>query len=123
MAVIRRFQDLIVWQKSHQLALQVYKVTKQFPKEETYVLTSQIRRAVISIGSNIVEGFNRKTVKDSLQFYNIATGSLHELEYQLLLARDLQYISNRDYDMLQISLTEVSKLLFSWSKSQRDNFF
>jgi len=92
MTPIRRFEDLKVWQKAHELVLLVYKLTAKFPAEEKYGLSSQKRRAAVSVASNIVEGFKRRTVKDSLNFYNTADASLEELCYQSLVARDLGYI-------------------------------
>ena len=90
---IKNFTDLIVWQKAHLLVLEIYKITKLFPKEETYGLINQMRRAVISITSNIAEGFGRQGYKEKIQFYFIASGSLAELENQILVARDLKYFS------------------------------
>jgi len=118
MRKITTFKDLKLWQKAHELVLQVYKITEKFPKSEMYGLSSQIRRAIVSVVSNIVEGFERKTSKDSLHFYNIADGSLEEVKYQLLLTRDLGYLDKETYKKI-ISLTEeVSKMLNSWIKSQ-----
>ncbi len=121
MAQIKTFQDLKVWQKAHQLVIKIYKITSRFPAEEKYGLTSQMRRAAVSVASNIVEGFRKRTVRDSLNFYNISDSSLEELKYQLLVSRDLRYISGGDYqDALNLS-EEVGKMLFSWVKSQRNN--
>ena len=115
---INTFPDLRVWQKAHKLALQIYKISKKFPKSEMYGLSSQIRRAVVSIASNIVEGFERKSSKDSLHFYNIADGSLEEVKYQLLLSHDLEYIDDKAYKETLELAEEVSKMLNSWIKSQ-----
>jgi four helix bundle protein len=87
----KSFKDLIVWQKSHQLVLEIYKMTKNFPKEELYCLTSQIRRSSISVAANITEGFKKKTTAEKLRFLNIAQGSLSETEYYLILSADLEY--------------------------------
>ena len=84
-----------------------------------FSLTSQIRRAVISIPANIVEGFRRKTVRDSIHFYNIADASLEELKYHLLLSHDLQYINEKEYQEILSLCEEVSKMLNSWIKSQK----
>src|SRR3989304_2556410 len=121
MANIRKFEDLKVWQKAHQLVLMVYKLTSKFPPEEKYGLSSQKRRAVVSVASNIVEGFKRRTVKDSLNFYNTADASLEELRYQTLLSKDLGYISEIEYIELIKLEEEVSKMLNSWIKSQKGN--
>ncbi|GGD22413.1 four helix bundle protein [Hyunsoonleella pacifica] len=109
------FQDLIVWQKGHAFVLEVYKITKSFPKEEVYGLTSQFRRAAVSITANISEGFKRVSAKEKLRFYNISQASLEECRYFLILSKDLGYIND---NTLQITLIEeVSKLLNSYCKS------
>ncbi|HOX29979.1 MAG TPA: four helix bundle protein [Candidatus Paceibacterota bacterium] len=117
MGKIISFHDLSVWHKAHCLVLQVYKETKEYPKSEIYGLTSQIRRAAVSVASNIVEGFERKSAKDSLHFYNIADGSLEELRYQLLLSKDLFYLDECKYAELVKLSEEVSKMLNGWIKS------
>ena len=91
MQKIRNFEDLQVWQEAHQLALDVYKATGTYPQREQYGLVSQMRRAAVSVPANIAEGFGRKSVKEKLNFYNIAQGSLSELKYYFILARDLGY--------------------------------
>ncbi|MDO8504955.1 MAG: four helix bundle protein [bacterium] len=121
MAVIKTFRDLQVWQKAHALVLEVYRITKVFPSHEMYGLVSQLRRAVISVASNIVEGFKRRSVQDSIHFYNMADASLEEVKYQLLVARDLEYISNKAYDSVLQLAEETSKMLRSWIISQRQN--
>lgn len=93
---IKSFTDLKVWQEGHKLVVIIYKITKSFPKEETYSLIDQMRRAVISITSNVAEGFGRKSYKEKLQFYYHAQGSLIELKNQLLVARDVGYFKNRE---------------------------
>ena len=106
---INKFSDLIVWQKAHQLVLMIYKLTRDFPKTETYSLVDQMRRAVVSITSNIAEGFGRQYYKEKIQFYYQANGSLIELENQILIARDLDYFKPKQqlYDLC----LEVHKLL------------
>jgi four helix bundle protein len=121
MARISSWRDLVVWKKAHELALLVYKLTKDFPSDEKFGLSSQMRRAAVSIASNIVEGFKRRTVKDSVSFYNISDGSLEELRYQLLLSYDLGYISKTNYQSAEQLALDVSRLLYAWSKSQREN--
>ena len=100
MMVKVNYKELIFFKKAHELTLEIYKVTKEFPKEERYSLTSQLRRASSSIGSNITEGTGRSTIKDYRSFLHNALGSAKEVEYQLLLAKDLEYISLRTYDRL-----------------------
>jgi four helix bundle protein len=108
------FQDLIVWQKAHEFVLSAYRFSESFPKTEIYVLTSQFRRAAISIPANIVEGFKKKTKPDKARFMNIAQGSLEECRYFLILIKDLGY---GDTSNLMIQLEEVSKLLEAYSVS------
>jgi len=118
MVTIQTFKEAIVWQKAHKLTLSIYESTKKFPKNEEYALTNQMRRAAVSIPSNIAEGFKRRTIKDGVHFYNIAEGSLEELKYQILLSKDLGYISEEIFNDLEIMTNEVGKLLFGWKKSQ-----
>ena len=102
---------LVVWQKSHELTLNIYEITKNFPKEELFGLTSQIRRAAVSIPSNIVEGKARGSNKEYKRFLLVARGSLEEIKYQLLLAKDLKYIDEQKYkDVLNLS-KDVGRLL------------
>lgn len=108
---IRHFTDLEAWRESHQLALDVYKITKLFPKEEMFGLTNQMRRASVSVGSNIAEGFSRNTVKDKSQFYFVARGSATELESQLLLARDIGYLNEEAFDAVRDRLGKVGRLI------------
>lgn len=106
---IRSFVQLRAWQEAHELAPMIYQIA--FPASEQFGLTSQIRRAVVSIGSNIAEGFSRTTSKDKAQFYTIALGSLTEVQSQLLLARDLQFLQKDSFDQLAAQSTKVGKLL------------
>ena len=87
------FEELVVWQKSHQLTLRVYRLTVGFPKHELYGLTSQMRRAAVSVPSNIAEGFKRRSRTDKARIFNIAQTSLEELRYYFILATDLQYLA------------------------------
>lgn len=119
MAEIKTFNDLQVWQKAHQFTLRVYHVTKIFPNEERYGIVSQLRRASYSVPANIVEGFRRRSLKDSIRFYTIADASLEEVKYFLLLSKDLKYLTVKNYDELQNNAEEVGKLLTGWIKSQR----
>jgi four helix bundle protein len=111
---MKDFRQLKVWEKAHQLALAVYKETKGFPKEELYGLTSQIRRASMSIPTNIAEGCGRNTDADFARFLQIAMGSASETEYQLLLARDLEFLKNEQYQKLNTDVTEVKRMLTSF---------
>lgn len=113
----KSFRDLIVWQKAHELVLDVYKVTKNFPKEEVYALTSQIRRSSMSVAANIAEGFKKKSSADKLRILNIAQGSLSETEYFLVLASDLKY---NDMTNPIMKAEEVSKLLEGYMKAIRN---
>lgn len=116
------YKDLIVWQKADELAFQIYLATKAFPKEEIYGLTSQIRRAALSVPTNIVEGAARKGPKELLRFLYIALGSLREAEYLLSFARRLNYIEESKYLQLEKQHNEVGKILFSWTKKIDPDF-
>ncbi len=116
----KTFQDLIVWQKAHQFVLGVYKYTKKFPKHELYGLSSQFRRAAVSIPANIAEGFKKRGRKDTLRFLNIAHGSLEECRYYLILAKDLNY---GDAKHLNDLIEEVSRLLDGYYKAIHDSEF
>jgi four helix bundle protein len=115
--IIKTFRDLIVWQKSHDLTLEIYRITSKFPAEERYGLTSQLRRAAYSIPSNIVEGHSRKSRKEFLQFLNIAKGSLEELKYFLILSFDLKYVDYNTKIDIEQKAEEVSKILYSFTNS------
>ena len=111
---MRDFHKLIIWQRSHQLALNVYSISKLFPKDELFGLTSQIRRAVSSIPTNIAEGCGRASNKDFAHFLQIAIGSAAEVEYELLLAHDLDYINNSDYQFLTEETVAVRKMIIKY---------
>lgn len=108
----KRFEQLIVWQKAHQFVLGVYRFTDKFPRAEIYGLTSQLRRAAVSIPANIAEGFKKRGRADKVRFLNIAQGSLEECRYYLILTKDLNY---GDTTQLQPQLEEVSKLLEAYA--------
>lgn len=112
------FTDLIVWQKSHQFVLEVYSITKEFPKSEIFGLSSQSRRAAISIAANIAEGYKKRGKKDKLNYLNISQGSLEECRYYLILSKDLNYSSSTKSDEL---IVEVSKLLTKYSSTIRSS--
>jgi four helix bundle protein len=117
---MKDFRQLKVWEKSHQLALSIYKATKEFPKEELYGLTSQIRRASMSVPTNIAEGCGRNTDKEFARFLQIAMGSASETEYQLILAKDLEFLSKDSYAKLHHDVEEVKCMLASLLKSIRN---
>jgi four helix bundle protein len=108
---IQSFTDLNAWQEGHKLVLMVYQATKLFPREELFRLVNQICRAVVSITSNIAEGFSRNWAKEKIQFYAIALGSLTEVQNQILIARDLHYINQEEYTKISNQAILVSKLL------------
>ncbi len=110
------FDTLIVWKKSHELTLKIYEITKTFPKEEIFGITSQIRRAAYSIPSNIVEGRTKSTTAHRLSFVSHSIGSLEEVKYFLLLSKDLNYITIETYLKLIPFLEEVGKLLNGYEK-------
>ena len=110
---MRDFKDFKVWEKSHGLTLVVYKATAAFPKEELYGLTSQIRRACASIPANIAEGCGRSGNAELARFLQIAMGSASELEYHLLLAHDLEFLDDSDYNHLSTRTIEVKRMLTS----------
>lgn len=108
---IREFTDLKVWQEGHKLVLIIYKLTNEFPKEERYSLIDQLRRCVISITSNIAEGFGRHSYKEKIQFYYQSQGSLTELKNQIYIARDVGYITYEQFDQIIKQADQVHKLL------------
>ena len=109
---IHSYKELIVWQKSLQLVKLIYNVTKQFPKDEQFGLTSQIRRAAVSIPSNIAEGYGRRSHKEYKQFYSIAYGSALEVDTQLIIAKELSYISAKEFESAVSILNEVIRMLY-----------
>ena len=118
---ISSFKDLRVWQESRKLVLLIYKLTRSFSKDEQYGLTSQMRRAAVSILANIAEGFTRQTVAEKLQFYSISHGSLTELESHVLISRDLDFIFDESLVLLETQLTTVHKLINAFIKSAKIN--
>jgi len=107
----KTFEDLLVWQKAHSFVLLVYQITGMFPKHEVYGLSSQFRRAAVSIAANIAEGFRKRNKTDKARYFNIAQGSLEECRYYLILSKDLGYC---DVSKANVILNEVSKLLESY---------
>jgi four helix bundle protein len=114
----KTFEDLVVWQKAHRFVLLVYRLSQGFPKSETYGLSSQFRRAAVSIAANIAEGFRRTGRADKVRFLNIAQGSLEECRYYLILTKDLDY---GDVTELGQLLEEVSKLLGAYAGAILDS--
>lgn len=108
---IRSFTDLKVWQEGHKLVLLVYEITDGFPQKETFSLTDQMRRAASSITANIAEGFGRQTYKEKLQFYFMAQGSLTELKNFVLIAKDVGYLKQKDFDKLVMQANLTHQLL------------
>ena len=113
-APAKTFRDLVVWQKAHLFVLGVYRYSAEFPRSETYALTSQLRRAAISIPANIAEGFRRRGDPDKVRMLNIAQGSIEECRYYLILAGDLGY---GDCQALSELLEEVSRILDAYAKA------
>jgi len=105
------FKDLRVWAKAHELTLALYQKTRAFPKEEMYGLTSQLRRAAASIGANIAEGCGRRSDAEMRRFVQIARGSANEVEYHLLLAKDLDFLSDEDHKNLEARVLEIQRML------------
>ena len=110
---MKDFRTLKVWQKSHSLSLSVYAATENFPKEELFGITSQLRRAAVSIPTNLAEGCGRGSDKDFKRFVQIAMGSASESEYLFLLSKDLGYFSDKEYNKLLLEVQEVKKMLAS----------
>lgn len=123
MGNINSYKDLLIWQKGIILVVKVYKLVKTFPQEELYALTSQIKRASVSIPSNISEGYGRNTDKSFSHFLDIARGSLFELETQLIIAKELEFITNIDlYNEVLLLITEESKMINAFSKTFKTNY-
>jgi len=115
------FESLIVWQKAHQFVLNVYEMTKLYPKEESFGLSSQFRRAAVSIAANIAEGYGKKSAKDKLRFYNIAQGSINESRYYIILSKDLTYAESLICEQLYNELETIQKMLYSYSHALERN--
>jgi four helix bundle protein len=110
---VEDFKNLKVWSKAHELTLAIYRTTRKFPREEIYGLTSQIRRAAASVGANIAEGCGRRSDPELKRFVQIARGSASELEYHLLLARDLQLLAADEFTNLEAGVLEIQRMLAS----------
>ena len=114
---MRNYRDLQVWNKAHKLTLDLYRVSQGFPREEIYGITSQLRRAAVSIRANLAEGCGRRTSTELARFVRIAMGSASELDYHLLLSKDLGYVNGDDFMRTATALTEVRKMLTSFLSS------
>jgi four helix bundle protein len=114
---MHRYDNLQIWKKSTELCLLIYKQTKKFPEEERFGLTNQLRRAAVSVPSNIAEGSRRTTKKDFNHFLLISSGSLAEIETQLFLAKELNYLRESDYTALKELAVEISKMITSFSRN------
>ncbi|OGK51085.1 hypothetical protein A2966_03925 [Candidatus Roizmanbacteria bacterium RIFCSPLOWO2_01_FULL_41_22] len=108
---IRSFTDLQVWQEGHALVISIYKATDLFPKKETYTIIDQMRRSALSVTSNLAEGFGRQTYKEKLHFYYLSQGSLTELKNQLLVAKDVGYLTKEEFNIYANQANIVHKLL------------
>ena len=115
------FENIIAWQKAHAFVLLVYRITRHFPEDEKYGLTSQFRRAAISIEANIAEGYKKLGKADKLRFFNISQGSLEECRDYHILARDLNYLHQDEFEALHYSIEETSKFLNSYCKAIANN--
>ena len=110
---MQNYKDLKVWEKAHQFTLEVYGATKQFPKEEIYCLTNQLRRAAFSIPANIAEGCGKNSQAEFAHFLNISLGSANEAEYFLILSKDLKYLDQNIFDTLVRSINEIKAMLIA----------
>ena len=121
MSGIKSYKELLIWQKGIRIVVLVYKLTQNFPKEEVYALTNQIKRASASIPSNIAEGFGRHTDKSFNHFLNISRGSLNELETQLILAKELGFtLDEKMLNEIMLLIEEESKMIHSFSKKLKE---
>ncbi|MEK7613356.1 MAG: four helix bundle protein [Patescibacteria group bacterium] len=116
---IKHFSELDAWKKGHTLVLLVYEYTKNFPDDERFGLVNQMRRAAVSITSNIAEGFGRTTINDKVHFYTMAKTSLSEIENQMLIAKDLDYVATNIYEQFKTLVDEEHRLLGGLMKSAR----
>ncbi len=114
---IKSFTDLLAWQAGHQLALNIYNLTESFPKTEQFGLVTQLRRAAVSVTSNIAEGFSRNSYKEKIQFYYMSLGSLTEIQNQLLIAKDVDYLDKSNFIEIAEQTVKVSKLINGLIKS------
>ena len=118
---MRDFHNLLIWKRSHQLTLDIYKLSQSFPKDELFGLTSQIRRAISSVATNIAEGCGRDSNKDFAHFLQISIGSASEVEYELLLAHDLKYINSEEYERLTNEVVAIRKMIIKYQSELKAN--
>ena len=118
---MHQYKELIVWQKAIELAKRVYEETAMFPKEEKYGLTSQVNRSVVSVASNIAEGAGRSSDKEFHHFLSIAAGSMYELETQIILAKEFNYIEQINFEKLTVLIVEIQKLIYGLQKKLSNN--
>jgi len=114
----KSFEDLLVWKKAHAYVLEIYRITKQFPRSEIFGLTAQMRRAAVSVPANIAEGFKKRTPREKIRVLNISQGSLEESRYYLILAQDLDYVNT---GVLQPKLEEISRMLEAYIRAIETN--
>ena len=115
------FKELIVWQKSINLVTEIYRITEKFPSNEIYGLTSQLRRASVSVPSNIAEGNTRRSKADYLQFLRIARGSCSEIETQIIISKNLGFINDITFETLSFNIVEISKMINGLINSLKDS--
>lgn len=120
---IQSFTDLIAWQQGHALVLMLYSSTKLFPRDEDFALKHQIRKAAVSITSNIAEGFSRQSVRDKANFYTIALGSVTEIQNQILISRDVGYLTAERFDQLSKQSVSVCKILHGLITATKNQSF
>ncbi len=121
MLKIRYFTDLFAWKVSHELVVALYEILKTFPKEEQFGLTNQMRRAAISITSNIAEGFSRPSYREKIRFYSISLGSVTELQSQLIVARDIKYLPSTKFSSLYKQTIRIHKLINGLIKTSKNS--
>ena len=115
------FKDIIAWQKAYDFVLLTYKLTRNFPDSEKYGLTSQFRRAAVSIGANIAEGYKKLSKADKLRLMNVAQGSLEECRFYVMLSKDLEYITTEEYEQLNFVIEGASFYLNAYCRGIKDN--
>jgi len=117
--LVKSFTDLDAWRKAHQLVVRTYKITADFPKEEVFGIVNQMRRCAVSVTSNIAEGFSRQFGKEKIQFYSMAIGSLTELQNQLMISKDVKYLTDSSFQEIYDQSVEIHKMLNGLIKSTR----
>ena len=120
---IKKFTDLYAWQEGHKLVLMVYKITDKFPEKEKYSIIDQMRRAAVSLTSNIAEGFSRRSSKEKNRFYDMAQASLVELQNQFIISKDVNYIEDKSFGLLANQSVIVSKVWSGFMRSTKDRKF